>query len=271
MRSTSSGEPRTAVSARTDVRAGLERYYTRYYRDVLGIPTWRDLVDVRLADDAHEGRRLARLEHAIGRSVLGLRLLNVGCGTGGFNTAAERAGCDAWGVDASIDAVAIATQRCRPGRAIRAVGESLPFRSWSFDVVYCYSTLEHVADPAGVVREMVRALRPDGQLYLYTPSPWSCFEGHYKVFWVPGLPRPAGRAYLALRGRPTAFLDTVRPLTLTRCVRLLEHAGARVTHVLDGDADRPVGGPLWPLVRRYYRWCRVCPYVELVAMRPGDS
>jgi hypothetical protein len=31
----------------------LEAYYARYYRDTLGIPGWRDLVQVRLADAAY--------------------------------------------------------------------------------------------------------------------------------------------------------------------------------------------------------------------------
>jgi len=39
---------------------------------------------------------------------------------------------------------------------------------------------------------------------------------------------------------------------------------------LRDDADRPVGGPLWPLVRLYYRLFGINPYVELVAAR-GDG
>ena len=254
-----------------DLRARLEAYYTHYYRDQLAIPGWRDLVAVRLADQAYESQRLIRLERALGRSVRGQRLLNVGCGTGGFNRVAEQAGAIAWGVDADPEAVAIGAARVPVGRILCAEAESLPFPDRSFDVVYCFSTLEHVADPGWALREMVRVLRADGALYLHTPNRWACFEGHYKVFWVPGLPRWLGRAYLAFRGRPTAFLETLRPLTLARCRRLLEGAGARVVHVLDGDANRPVGGALWPAVRLYYRVFRVRPYVELVAVRRGDA
>src|SRR5438132_8684420 len=82
------------------VRARLEAYYGRYYGGTLGIPGWRELVAVRLDDVAYERERLTRLELALGRSVAGARLLNVGCGTGGFNELARRAGADAGGVDA---------------------------------------------------------------------------------------------------------------------------------------------------------------------------
>ena len=50
----------------------------------------------------------------------------------------------------------------------------------------------------------------------------------------------------------------------------VERAGARVIRILRDDADRPVGGPLWPLVRLYYRLFGINPYVELVAAR-GDG
>ena len=190
-------------------------------------------------------------------------------GTGGFNEVARRAGADAWGVDASPEAAAIAALRA-PGRILCAAAEELPLPTGSVDLVYCYSTLEHVADAGRAVREMVRVLRPGGALYLHTPNRWACFEGHYKLFWLPGLPRPLATAYLALRGRPTAFLRTLRPLTLAECRAFVEAAGARVTRVLDDGMNRPVGGRLWPLVRAYYLLFGVRPYVELVAT-PGEA
>ncbi len=212
------------------LKARLEAYYRRYYSDVLGIPGWRDLVAV----------------------------------------AALNAGADAWGVDASWEAVTIAALRA-PGRVLRAAAEELPVPTGTFDLVYCYSTLEHVADASRAVREMVRVLRPGGVLYLHTPNRWACFEGHYKLFWLPGLPRPLAALYLAVRGRRTGFLRTLRPLTLAECRVLVEAAGARVTRVLDDTMNRPVGGRFWPLVRAYYRLFGVRPYVELVATRREAS
>src|SRR2546427_9220886 len=79
-------------SAAASVRAHLEAYYGRYYGGTLGIPGWRELVAVRLDDVAYERERLARLELALGRSVAGARLLNVGCGTGGGQQPGRGAG-----------------------------------------------------------------------------------------------------------------------------------------------------------------------------------
>jgi SAM-dependent methyltransferase len=251
----------------TDCADRLRAYYTRYYRDALGIPGWRDLVEVRLNDAAYEAQRLARLARALDRPIRGLRLLNLACGTGGFNVAAEAAGALAWGVDVDPDAVMIAQARARRGRITRAAAESLPFRDGSFDVVYCVSTLEHVADRTQALREIARVLGPAGTLYLHTPSCWSCFENHYKLLWIPGLPKWLGRAYLAARRRPPAFLDSLSLTTVGECTRVLTAAGMRTIRVLEGDVSRAVGGPLWPLVKAYYRVFRVRPSVELVATR----
>src|SRR2546422_11135451 len=85
------------------VRARLEAYYGRYYGGTLGIPGWRELVAVRVDDVAYERERLTRLELALGRSVAGARLLNVGCGTGGVNELGRRAGAAAGGAGAPSD------------------------------------------------------------------------------------------------------------------------------------------------------------------------
>jgi SAM-dependent methyltransferase len=252
------------VTTATDVRGALEAYYTRYYRDTLGIPGWREHVAARLEDRAQEARRLARLEQALGRPVRGLRVLDVGCGTGGFAEAAVAAGARAWGVDASGEAVAIAALRLAPARVARAHAEALPYAGGAFDVVHCYSTLEHVADAGRALAEMLRVLRPGGALYVHAPHRWSCQEGHYKIFLPPGLPRWAARLWLRARGRSPAFLDTVRPLTLGRTRALLAAGGGRVIRVLDSEPRR-VGGPLWPLIRLYYRVLGIAANVEIVA------
>jgi 2-polyprenyl-3-methyl-5-hydroxy-6-metoxy-1,4-benzoquinol methylase len=265
---TMSSLPHSAATIAADrLRDRLRAYYTRYYRDTLGIPGWRDLVQVRLDDATYEGKRLSRLEEVLGRPISGLRLLNVGCGTGGFSQASEEAGAQGWGVDLDHEAAAIAGARVSSMGVARANTEALPFRSGSFDVVYCMSTLEHTADWERALREMVRVLRPKGWLYLHTPSRWSCFETHYKLLWIPGLPRWVGKVYLAVRGRPTAFLDTLTLTTMSECTRVLVSAGVQTIRALDGDVDRRVGGPLWPLVRLYYRLCQIRPAVELVAIR----
>jgi SAM-dependent methyltransferase len=54
-------------------------------------------------------------------------------------------------------------QNCAP--TVAAVGESLPFQDRSFDVVLCDNVVDHAESPSGIVRELVRILKPGGLLY----------------------------------------------------------------------------------------------------------
>lgn len=260
-----------SVMSAEPVAERLRRYYTRYYRDTLGIPGWADLVSVRVQEEEQEARHLARLEALLQSRVAGKRLLNVGCGTGGFNVVAERAGAATWGVDSDPEAVAICRLKStEPAcRFVLAAAEALPFARESFDLVYCFSALEHVNDEARAVAEMVRVVRPGGAVYLHAPNAWACYEGHYKLFWPPRCPRPLSRIYLALRRRPAAFLGSLRPLTPRHCRRLFQAAGAHVEFVRKNAPQRESGGRLWPVVRAYYRLFGVEPSIELLAWKPA--
>ena len=249
----------------------LRGYYTRYYRDTLGLPGWAELVENRAADEEQEASHLARLEMLLGRPVAGVSLLNVGCGTGGFNVVAARAGADAWGVDTDREAVAIARLKLSGARggACLAAAETLPFASARFDLVYCYSAIEHVASVEASVSEMIRVTRPEGIVYVHTPNAWSWYEGHYKLLWVPGLPRPLGALYLALRRRPTAYLATLRRLTKDQLRRAFQTAGVTDLQFHTGDLPRESRGPLWPLFRLYYGLLGVAPFLEITARKPA--
>jgi 2-polyprenyl-3-methyl-5-hydroxy-6-metoxy-1,4-benzoquinol methylase len=257
------------VTPEHELAARLRYYYTRYYRDTLGIPDWAAHVAHREREDDFERARLQRLRELAGDALTQGPVLNIGCGTGGFNVAAARAGACVVGVDADADAIAICElkRRVRGGQYVRAVAEALPFRDGTFALVHCFSVIEHVDSIERTVAEMVRVTRPGGALYVHTPNAWSLFEGHYKLFWIPFLPTPLARLYLKARGRPTEYLAHLRRLTVRQLVTAFRHAGVTALELASGDPPRESVGPLRMLAAGYYRLTRVTPFIELVARK----
>jgi SAM-dependent methyltransferase len=73
------------------------------------------------------------------------------------------------------------------GPDIVADFEMMPFEDGTVDAFICRSVLEHVESPERAVREMTRALRDGGQLYLTVPSIYPYYArsgpGGYRDLW----------------------------------------------------------------------------------------
>ena len=115
--------------------------------------------------------RLADLSAAVGwYARTGSRVLDLGCGTGELARALAAAGLQVTGCDISPQML-LRAARDRDGCAgwvrLEPDWRRLPFASAAFDVVVAASVLEYVAEPAAVLRECARVLRPGG-VVLYT-------------------------------------------------------------------------------------------------------
>jgi SAM-dependent methyltransferase len=101
----------------------------------------------------------------------GSRVLEIGCGRGGFSAYLAGRGADLVAADFSPTAVRMAAHRLEPhpnAEAVVADIEAIPFDRGTFDVVISLDTLEHVPHPTLAVAELVRVLRPGGKLILTT-------------------------------------------------------------------------------------------------------
>ena len=107
-------------------------------------------------------------------SVNGQRVVDVGCGGGILADSMARCGADVLGIDLSTKALRVAQLH-----ALEAQTPTLKYREvsaeeianeqpGSFDVVTCMEMLEHVPDPASVVRACAALVKPGGWVFFST-------------------------------------------------------------------------------------------------------
>jgi SAM-dependent methyltransferase len=109
------------------------------------------------------------------RPLKGRRLLDVGCGTGRFTAVFEAAGAHVVGIDRNPGMLALAAERTRSVSLLASDAHQLPLEDHGFDVAVATTLLEFTSDPAGVLAELTRVVRPGGRIAvaaLNPASPW---------------------------------------------------------------------------------------------------
>jgi 2-polyprenyl-6-hydroxyphenyl methylase / 3-demethylubiquinone-9 3-methyltransferase len=97
-------------------------------------------------------------------------VLDMGCGGGFLSNHLGGLGHRVTGVDASADALAIASRYDRSGLVRYEQGDALNLRypTGSFDAVCAMDFLEHVENPDRVIAEAARVLKPGGLFFFHT-------------------------------------------------------------------------------------------------------
>jgi ubiquinone/menaquinone biosynthesis C-methylase UbiE len=128
--------------------------------------------------------RLRRALEAIARVPVGGKVLEFGCGAGQFIRAIKqyRPHLDCYGSDISATAIDIAKSANDGVFYSVAETEKTPYDSSTFDAVLIFDVLEHVDNPAAILAEVYRVLRPGGVVYAFVPcendstSVWHALE-----------------------------------------------------------------------------------------------
>jgi len=90
------------------------------------------------------------------------RLLEIGCGNGFFLEEALSQGFkEVWGAEPSIEAIAKAAPRVKKNIKLGMFSSSM-FPENFFDIVCIFQTLEHFVDPAAVLADCRKILKPGG-------------------------------------------------------------------------------------------------------------
>ena len=98
----------------------------------------------------------------------GLKILDIGCGTGSTIKELERFG-DVLGVDIEPQALYFCKKK-GVSKTILAEGNYLPCKDKTFDLVTLFNIIEHIEDDRGFVREVHRVLKDNGKIVIATSA-----------------------------------------------------------------------------------------------------
>ena len=118
-------------------------------------------------DETHRRLWLSALERNTNPGQ-GLRVLDVGCGTGFLSLLFAEMGCAVTGIDMAPDMLALARSKAEAaGLAIAFLdgdAEDPPFDPESFDLIVCRHVVWTLPDPEAAFRNWRRILAPDGRV-----------------------------------------------------------------------------------------------------------
>lgn len=129
------------------------------------------------------------------REFDGKRILEVGCGFGGFCVYVADAGANVIGLDVSSKAIHKAKNFSKQLKFqgqidfIIADAQFLPFKDHANEIVICSETLEHVPDYERAFSELVRVTNKSGYLCLTVPNLLSTLFYEYIVLILIGQPQ----------------------------------------------------------------------------------
>jgi SAM-dependent methyltransferase len=169
------------VATVDEVRAYWERHIhdLDITRHPVGSRGFFDDLDEYHFEKLHHLLRLVDFDGYRGR-----RVLEVGCGAGVDLARFTRGGAIVTGVDLAESAIALARenfgQQGLQGDFKVANGEHLPFDDGSFDLVYAHGVVQYTANPAQLVAECRRVLKPGGE---------AVFQVYNRISWLNALSR----------------------------------------------------------------------------------
>ena len=98
------------------------------------------------------------------------RVLDIGCGAGWLTERLQQHGAEAYGLDTSQPAIALAAKKVDPSRLKCGTLAAAKFETGFFDAAIAIHVLEHVEEPLAFATEARRILKEGGILLLQIPN-----------------------------------------------------------------------------------------------------
>ena len=110
------------------------------------------------------------------------RVLEIGCGSGGFLSAIAQRGWQATGLDFDPAAIAMVREQTNVSASVGEL-RSINYDNGHFDAIVMNNVIEHVWNPQETLTECYRILRPEGRLVILTPNSGSLGHEIFGRHW----------------------------------------------------------------------------------------
>lgn len=189
----------------------IKKNLKELYLEKLGLSDIEKRIQKRI--DRERGKYfINKIDELIG--LKNKKMLDIGSGWGEYVVEASKKGALAYGIEPDDELLEISRILVdRKEMFLKGWAESIHFRDNFFDIVICVHVLEHVNDVRSSIQEMMRVVKLKGYLYIVAPNYLFPYEGHYKIAWIPLIPKFLGKIYLRLLGRDTNFITHINYIT----------------------------------------------------------
>ena len=182
--------------------------------------------------------------------LAGQTIVDVGGGPGVFTAEFRARGAASYVFEP--DRAEMFSRGSVPAGAVLANGFWLPVADRAADVCFSSNVIEHVADPLGMIDEMIRVTRPGGVVYLSFTNWLSPWGGHDLSPWHLLGADYAARRFVRRHGRPPKHVIGKNLFRL--------HIGPMLKYI----RSRTDVELIEALPRYYPRWCKFIIRIPLI-------
>jgi ubiquinone/menaquinone biosynthesis C-methylase UbiE len=162
-----------------------------------------------------EGRRrkavtlLAVMADVLGPALSTARVLNVGCSTGIMDAMIAPHVGSLLGLDIDEAAITHAVRTHQQDKLEFRVGDAMAMdvTDATIDLAICSQVYEHVPDPARMLREIHRVLRPGGHCYFAATNRLRVLEQHHRLPFLSIVPIRLAHRYMRLAGKGRYYYE----------------------------------------------------------------
>ena len=196
-------------------------------------------------------------------------ILDLGSGKGGFLVTAAQHGARAVGLELNPAYIEETLRRAQEAGVLVSVqqgkAEQLPFADESFDFINISEVIEHIQDPAAMLREVQRVLKPGGCAYMSVPNRFGMKDPHFHLYIVNWLPRAWSDAFIGLCGKHKDYanqaageqrLREMHYYTYGQIISLVHRSGLKAEDIRAMKIRRRFSAPTHPIALAAYHLLR---------------